>query len=549
MTTPSRPPVTLTGGEPHRDVLGSPEPLERSRSWSSVIATVIGVAGVGVAGTGIALAVAMSGGGPQPEDVLPDDVFVLVKVDLDPAGGQKVAAYELAQRFPELEVDSQGSLKDDLLRRLLEDSDVDYDQHVRPWVGARAAVAALPDADGDGNPEPLLALAYEDQAAAERLLPELLAQAPDDELTAFAFSDKASYVLLAPSQEIADRAAAAERVLADAPAYREAVDALDGDQVAVAWTDLGAFWSAVPAEAREGAGAVYGEDFAPTGRFVAGVHLEPDAVEVTGRGFDLDLGDEALNAYALGSGTTTGLVQELPAGAVAAASVAGLGAQVEAVLDVMATGGLAPDGEGMAALEQQFGLDLPEDLTLLLGEDTAVGLYDMEGDPGVGVRTRGKDPERALAVAQRLLDKAAEQAVAFGGGGDFTFEQCVEGVPADAGVDPQEICEGLPPASNPVAPEPPDLGAAAAMEDGVAYANTQELLDRVTGSGGLGDSDVFQRAVPDTDGAASVVFADLGALLDLFGIDQEGLDALDAAGMTSQSGPDGRFRLRVTVRS
>lgn len=548
MTTPDRPIVTVTGGGPPLDFLGSPEPAERRRSWQQVLATAIGVVGVGVAGTGIALAIALSGGGPQPEDVLPDDVFGLVKVDFDPAGGQKVAAYELAKRFPELEVDSAQSLKDDLLRRLLEDSGVDYDEHVRPWVGSRAAVAALPDADGDGSPEPLLALAYDDRAAAERLLPELLAEAPDDEVTAFAFSDKASYVLLGSSQEIVDRAAATDRVLADVPAYRDAVDALDGEQVAVAWADVGAFWTSVPDEAKEGVGGFYGEDFAPTGRFVAGVHLESDAAEVTGRGFDLDFGDDALNAYALGSGTTTGLVEELPAGAVAAGSVAGLGAQVEAVLELVVAAGLPPGGEGTAELEEQLGIDLPEELTLLLGEDTAFGVYDLDGQPGVGVRTRGEDPERALDVAQRLLDRAAEQAVVFGGS-EFSFEQCVEGIPADAGVDPEEICAGFPVEAEPSAPEPRDLGAVEAMDDGVAYATSRELLDRVTSSGGLGDSDVFRRAVPETDGAATVLFADLGALLELFGAEQEGLDALDAVGMTSESGADGVFRLRLTVRS
>lgn len=548
MTIPDRPLVTVTGGD-HLDVLGTAEPIDRRRSWGPVIASVIGVAGVGVAGTGIALAVALSGGGAQPEDALPADVFGMVKVDLDPAGGQKVAAYELARRFPQLEVDTAGSLKDDLLRRLLKDSGVDYDEQVRPWVGARAAVAALPDADGDGSPEPLIALAYDDRAEAERLLPEVLAQAPEEELTAFAFSDNAPYVLLAPSQEIADSAASAERVLADAPAYRDAVDALDGDQVAVAWGDLGAFWTSLPAEAREGAGAVYGDGFAPTGRFVAGVHLENDAVEIAGRGFDLDFGDEALNAYALGTGATTGLVQELPAGAVAAASVAGLGAQVEAVLDVLATAGFAPGGEEMVALEQQLGIDLPEDLTVLLGEDIALGVYDMDGEPGVGVRTRGEDPDRALEVAQRLLASATEQAGAFGGSGEYTFKQCVQQFPADAGADAEEVCQGLPSSTTPAAPEPVDLGAVAPVEDGVAYATDAELLDRVTGSGGLGDSEIFQRAVPDTDGAATVLFADLGGLLKLFGAEQEGLGALDAVGMTSQSGADGQFRLRLTVRS
>jgi hypothetical protein len=555
MSQPHRPLVTVhdpSGPSPAPDLLGSAVPPERSRDWRPLLATVVGVAGVGVAATGIALAVSLSGGGPQPEAVLPADVFALAKVDLDPAGSQKVAAYELAKRFPGLGVDDVRTLQDDLLARVLADTeDLDYDKQVRPWIGARAAVAGAPDLDGDGEPEVLLALAYDDRAAAERLLPSFVQKALEGDPAYFAFSSREDYVLLAASQEAADAAAGVDEVLADQERYKDDIAALDGDQVAVAWADAAAVWEAVPKEARKAVTTVYGEDFAPEGRFVAGVRLEEDAVEVTGRGFGLDVGSAALTGYALGSEAGEGLVQELPSGAVVAASVAGLGKQVEDAFTLLSSGfGVAPSEGGVGqedmteALEQQFGIEIPEDLVRLLGDETALGVYDVDGEPGVGVRTRGSDPAGALEVAERLLEAASQQSTAFSG--EFTYEQCLEGVPPEQAA---EVCQGLPQQRALAAPEPAQVGVVGELPDGIAYGTSAEVLEKVVGSGGLGDEELFREVVRDADSAASVLYADLQAAMALFGVgEDEDLEALEAVGLSSSAGPDGRFRLRLTVR-
>ena len=546
VTASDRPTVVVsTPGRPvlGMDVLGSPVAPERRRDWRAVLAAVVGVAGVGVAGVGIALAVALGGGGPQPEDALPADVFALAKVDLDPAAGQKIAAYELAKRFPQLEVEGARTLQDDLLRRLFTDSDIDYDAQVRPWIGARAALAGAPDADGDGAPELLVALAYDDRDAAERLLPALVADGVDGDPAFFAFSSRAPYVLLAQSQAAADAAAGTDRVLGETDRYRDAVAALGDDQVALGWADLEALWAAVPQEAQAAATEVYGDGFRPRGSLVAGVHLESDAVEMTGRGFGLDLGSSALTAYALGADAGDGLVRELPADAVAAMSVAGLGGQVEDLFELLATARFGGDSGDLDALERELGIAIPEDLALLLGNETAAGIYDVDGNPEVGVRTRGDDPAGALAVAQRLMDKASEQATSFSG--DYTFEQCARDVPA---TESEELCGDLPSEDELAAPAPFDVGAVTALPDGIAYATDQRMLDQVTASGGLGDSEMFRRAVPGAADAATVMFADLQAVLALFGDEQQGLEALEAIGATSTGGADGRFSLRLTVR-
>lgn len=501
-----RPPVTIGPGSTGTiagDVLGGTAPSRRSRSWRAALTAAIGVSGIAVAATGIALAVALSGGGPQPEDVLPADAFAMVKLDLDPAGGQKLAAYKLTRRFPDLEVGSARKLSDDLLRQVVaDDDDVDYDAEIEPWIGDRGALAALPDVDGDGEPEALVAIAYDDRRAAERLLPALVAEPVDGERFFFAFSERGPYVLLAASQKTADAVARSKQVLVDAEDFRADVAELDGDQVALAWADLAALWSNLPDEVRQDAVTAQGEDFSLTGRAVMGVRLEDDAVHISGRSFGVDLGNDALTSYALGAESGGGLVADLPADTVAAVSVAGLGRQVQDLLSAAEPGLGGP--EDLDALGAQFGLEIPEDLVVLLGQETAIGVYEGADRPQFGIRTRDADPARGLEIAQRLLRSLADQ--------------------------------------------PSDVGQVAALPDGLAYGSTPEVLDKLTGSRDLGQIERFREAVPDADSAATAVFVDLQAALVMLDEQRPGLRALDALGLSSRGGPDGRFEIRLTLR-
>lgn len=552
MSPSDRPLVTLSDAEP--DLLGRPEPVERVLDWRAVLTTAIGVVGVAVAGTGIAVAFGLAGGGPQPEDALPADVFAMARIDLDPAANQKVAAYALAKRFPELGVDGAREVGDDLLRTLFKGQEqVDYDKQVRPWIGSRAAVAGAPDADGDGVPELLVAVAYEDREAAERALPDLLDEAADGAPAFFAFSSQAPYVLLALNQAAADAAADPSAVLADAPGYRSDLEALDGDQVAVAWADLGALWSAAGDEAREAAALAYGPEIALSGRAVLGLHLEPDELEVSGQAAGVDLGNSALTAYALGVESGGGLVEQLPAGTVAALSVAGLDQQVQNLFEVLATGVVGPGGslpeQDLALVEEQLGVSVPDDVALLLGQETALAVFADGEQPQVGARSRGADPEAALAVAQRLLTAASEGFGVFGG--DYTLEQCLldnsSDLPDDLSV--EDVCSGLPAAADLPAAGP--VGVVGPVDGGVVFGTTQEVLERMTGPAGLGDSEVFRRAVPDAGDAAGVAYADLQALVPILGLspqDAARIAPLEAIGVTSAGGPDSRFRMRLTLR-
>ena len=115
---------------------------------------VVGAAAVSVlavAGGAYVAYGALSGGGAQPETVVPSAAAAYAEVDLDPAASQKVAAFRFLHRFPQLakQLKGQGSLGSDLVASGLQDSDgVNYNHDVKPWLGSRAAVAIVPDLGG-----------------------------------------------------------------------------------------------------------------------------------------------------------------------------------------------------------------------------------------------------------------------------------------------------------------------------------------------------------------------------------------------------------------
>lgn len=476
------------------DLLGDvlPAHAPRRRAGTATIAA-IGVSAALVMGTGAFAAASLSGGGPQPEDVLPAGAIAFAKLDLDPSAEQKQRVFGLTKRFPSAakEIRSADSLREDLLRVALEDSGLDYDEDVAPWVGDRVGVVALPS--GGEEPDVLAAVAHTDATAAR----EALTRAAEDEDLAFVVLD--DYALIGDDQAVVDAAAEADEHLADDEGFTEAVDALEGDQVALAWADIARVWDALPAQVRDQ--AVTQEGLDPSGRVVVGVHALDDAVEVVGRTLDVSSGlaDEPTVSAATGSG----LAGRMPAKAVAALSLAGLGVAVEQGYDAFLEGlaDLAPNLEAQA---EELGLDLPEDLTTVLGDEAAVAAWgDLEA-PEVLVRTRAADPAAARDVIADVLEATG------------------------SGQDADEVVRVL--------------------DDGVA-AGTPGGLDAVDGAT-LSDRGEFTDAVPDAEGAAFVLWVSLQDALGLAGVDEPDAEPLEAVGVTvsGDDGADVRFRIRVTLR-
>lgn len=462
----------------------------------------MGAGALAVAGSAVAVAAVLSGGGAQPEDVMPAEAFAMVKLDLDPAAGQKLAVYRLAKRFPSLadDVRDEDQIKDELLSALLRDMDeLDYETEVQPWIGDRVAVAAMPAAE---EPEPLVAMAFTDRSGAEAAMEKL--QASEDEEFFYGFSEKADYLLVGTSQASVDAAVSPERTLADTDAWDEGMDALDGDQIVTAWADLSAVWAALPDEAREQAAEAYGLDSGGelTGTVVAGLHAAADHLEVVGR--SVDVRSPFQLGSVVGGKQGTGMVQELPADTVAALSVTGLG---EGLAELFETTVGADDPLGLTRGAQGFGLTLPDDLRTLLGEETLAAAF---GESGFGVRSRTSDPDAAYDALQGLAGLIS------------------------GGQDPGQVLRRL--------------------EDGVAVGSSPQALDAISGSdGGLGGSAEFEKALPDAGDAGFLAYVDVARALEMAGLDLGGhsadlaqLQSLGISGSGDES--SSTFRLRLTVR-
>ncbi|MCW2713083.1 MAG: hypothetical protein JWN88_130 [Frankiales bacterium] len=511
----SPPPVTFEG----QTFPGTPDQQDVKKSGVRKGLLLGGVAALtlAVAGGAVYAGTQLSGGGKQPEDVLPRDAMAFAKVDFDPAAGQKIALYRLAQKFPDAKVNSEEGVKDDLLSQLFEgDEDIDYAKDIQPWIGDRVGVAVLPDGDDeDDEPDVMAAVAFSDEDAARKALPDLAEpEDPDEDPLFYAFSEAGDYVLLGQSQGAVDAAAKGEEFLADAKSYSSAVDELEGDQIVTVWGDAGAIWAAVPAEGKAEATGTYGKDVDPKGQFIAGLHADADFIEMTGRGVDLTTG---IDVAQLGSGKGTGLLTEFPEDLLVGMSVTGLGEALAAGFDQISRA--LGDEADLQAIEDEFGITLPEDITTLLGDETALGVYGTKDDPQVVGRTRGGDPDAALAVAEKLR-KAAQ--------GPST--------PSRA----------------------PELqGAVKKHDGGIAFGLTQEGVDRVAAAGGLGADPAFAKALPDAEGATFLLYADIDRILSLFEQDLTLLDedgrslrnaqVLQAVGLSATGSENGSFRLRLTV--
>jgi hypothetical protein len=445
-------------------------------------------------GAGYAAASYLSGGGPQPQDVLPADTLGFVALDLDPSAGQKMALLSLMGKFPGLDTEGSGDLRGQLLQPLIDlsESELDYAADVEPWLGDRMAVAVVP---AEGSPEgvvPVVALAIAD----EERMAETLTRAHEG--ADFGFAVRDDYVLITDSQERADGFAAAEETLADDPDFAGDREALGGDQFALAWADLSAVQAIMPAPGMSAGG--YG-DQGLSGRVILGVHAEDDTLEMVGQDF-------GVSDVAVPGSEPTRLVQGLPADTLAALSASGVGdSAVAAWQAVQESGALM----GIEEPITELGLALPEDLRTVLGTDLVIAAFGDLEVPQFGVRVVTEDGERAVEIVDELL------------------------VESDAGL--------------PIVPAPVDDGFVLGTD-----APTAEAL--AAGDGGLGDTAAFRAAVADPDGARAIGYVDLGAVVDRLvaqggeaGAEAAKYSAVDALGFSATSTDEGsRFVLRITTR-
>jgi hypothetical protein len=255
-----------------------------------VIGAVVTVFVVGAAAAGAVAYGFLSGGGTQPEDVVPGTALGMVRIDLDPAAGQKVALAQFIARAgllsrdagdpPAAEGDRPPS---ELFAELLRETtgrDIDYARDIAPWIGQRAGVALMPPSEGGpaaaGDPQPLVALATTDGDAAKASLERLFP--PVD---GYAVAVRDGFVLVGAPADVA----ATGPVLADNPAFDKAEEAI-GDTVAFGYFDIDTALEQAAAAGEDvtDVQSALGSVSSPIGRRAVtfGVSVQPNGLDLNG---------------------------------------------------------------------------------------------------------------------------------------------------------------------------------------------------------------------------------------------------------------------------
>jgi hypothetical protein len=411
--------VTPTGsfeavGPPTTDA-----PVSRRRS---VIAGVAALVVVLLGGGAYATYSFLDGGGAQPDSVLPSSTLAVLSVDLDPSAGQKIAAIKAIRKFPALKK-SLGLQADDDLRRFAFDKiidqghcgSLDFEHDVKPWLGKRAALAAVDL--GESHPSPVIALQISDQERAKKGF-QALADCTDAQDLGFVVGG--DYLVASDStahaQAVLDRGR--DKPLADDATYRK-------------WTgatgDAGVMSFYVGASAAQygerllddldnnlfssnGGGFSFADGGVSSSEPLAGARSA--LKDFRGLGGTVRFGGGGMELSVAGGGLTKlrGMsavgpaMDDLPSDTAVALGFGGGQDFARQLLDLFGS---------VAGAQDQTGLDLPDDLqtllgnavTLSLGGDAPHSLADLSGPEALpaGLVLHG-DAEKIRAVIAKVED-------------------------------------------------------------------------------------------------------------------------------------------------
>ncbi len=221
-TTPQGPSgpeyLESSAGSPVAGTTGSSD----SRKRVIVLGGLLGLVAVG--GGAAWAASSFLSTGDQPAQALPASTIAYASVDLDPSGEQKVEAIRTLRKFPafadNVDLDTDDDLRERLFTELTESGEcegLDYAADVEPWMGDRAAVAAVDT--GAETPSPVLVLQVSDADAAEDGLATLQQTCGGDEVDSAtaAWTVEGDWAVIGETTEITDQvvAGAGDGTLAD----------------------------------------------------------------------------------------------------------------------------------------------------------------------------------------------------------------------------------------------------------------------------------------------------------------------------------------------
>ncbi|MGN0064382.1 MAG: DUF3352 domain-containing protein [Nocardioides sp.] len=194
-------------------------------------------AGALVIGGGAVAATMFFSQGAQPAEALPADTIAYASLDLDPSGSQKLEIINTLRKFPaftdQTDIDADSDLMEELFKEATESgecTDLDYAKDVKPWIGSRAAVAAVET--GEDEPAPVVVLHTTNGTKAEDGI-DKVAEACGGDTSEVGVTVSGDWVIFGETQDITDEVAEAAKKesLADDADYGRWTDEAGGEAI------------------------------------------------------------------------------------------------------------------------------------------------------------------------------------------------------------------------------------------------------------------------------------------------------------------------------
>jgi hypothetical protein len=420
------------------DILSTDRVPQPRRNTLAIVLSIVAVLAVIIGGVAYVGYHKLASTGSQPDAWAPANSVAYLKLDLDPAASEKVAALQFEQKFPNApHVTSADQLKDALLQAAFSDqqakqphaSPINYADDVKPWLGDRIALAVYSDASG--NAQIVGIVQVKDAVKAKAGLAKIV-QA--DGSTA-GYSVLGEYAVVGASQTAVDKAVAAAKAsnITASASYANDVATLKGDRILTAWADLSALgtlaqkatagmssgllrggFSALSGVSglggMSGLGSINGLSSIGTatpgavakGRLVAGLRLQSGYAELEGRVLGSDV-----SAYH--NGQAGALLGQLPSGSIAGVSISGLGSIITKEIAALEASPLMAGtlSTKLTTAGTQLGITIPGDIVNLLGDNVAAGLDAVPADGQASSAkftaiTQPTDTAKGLQTAQKL---------------------------------------------------------------------------------------------------------------------------------------------------
>ncbi len=428
--------MSITPGDPeYLDTSGPATPpghTDDNGHRKRLIALGAVVAGGAVIAGGAWAATSFFATGSQPAEALPASTIAYASVDLDPSGGQKIEAIKTLRKFPGFTDEVDLETDDDLRERFFEEltssgecAGLDYEQDIKPWLGSRAAMAAIDL--GEDLPAAVGVIQVNDAGQAEDGVAKLIDTCGD---TGEGGSDVGGWVVDGDWMVLAETEEIAQQVVDAAEGSTLAGDAAFGQWTAAAGE--GGFMSFYVAKAATqylddaaGIGAAFGA-LPSTGDEAVPEELQQMINDFDGAAATVRFDEGSVEVeYAMSnyqreltefmdSAQGAAMVADLPADTVAAMGFSLEEGWADAMLGYVKTTLPAEQSaevdEQLAQFESETGLAFPEDIETLLGEGVTMSLGSgidpdaiTNGGPGevpAGITIKGD-----AAEIQAVLDK------------------------------------------------------------------------------------------------------------------------------------------------